>query len=80
MDKKVVVTCALTGLLTDPAKFNVPVTPGEMADADYGYVGSGPGQITLYRGKEIIKRNIPTEIALDELINLIKQDNRWAEP
>ncbi len=54
--------------------------PGEMADADYGYVGSGPGQITLYRGQEIVKRNISTEIAVDELINLVKQDNRWIDP
>ena len=54
--------------------------PGEMADADYGYVGSGPGQITLYRGQEIVKRNISTEIAVDELINLVKEDDRWVEP
>ena len=43
--------------------------PGEMADADYGYVGSGPGQITLYRGQEIVKRNIAATSALDELID-----------
>lgn len=53
--------------------------PGEMADADYGYVGSGPGKITLYRGKEIIKRSIPSENAVDELINLIKEDGLWVE-
>ncbi len=53
--------------------------PGEMADADYGYVGSGPGQITLYRGKEIVKRNIPTAVAVDELIELIREDDRWVE-
>jgi (E)-4-hydroxy-3-methylbut-2-enyl-diphosphate synthase len=53
--------------------------PGEMADADYGYVGSGPGKITLYRGKEIIKRAIPSQSALDELINLIKEDGLWIE-
>jgi (E)-4-hydroxy-3-methylbut-2-enyl-diphosphate synthase len=51
-----------------------------MADADYGYVGSGPGQITLYRGKEIVERSIPTEGAVDALIELIKRDNKWVEP
>lgn len=54
--------------------------PGEMADADFGYVGSGPGKITLYRGKEIIKRNIPEETAVDELINLLKENNAWVDP
>lgn len=54
--------------------------PGEMADADYGYVGSGIGKITLYRGKEIVKRNINSEFALDELIELIKSDNNWIDP
>lgn len=53
--------------------------PGEMADADFGYVGSGPGKITLYRGKEIVKRNVPSEIAVDELINLLKENNAWVE-
>jgi len=53
--------------------------PGEMADADYGYVGSGPGKITLYRGRDIVKRNIPTDTAVDELIGLIKEDGRWVE-
>jgi (E)-4-hydroxy-3-methylbut-2-enyl-diphosphate synthase len=54
--------------------------PGEMADADYGYVGSGPGKITLYRSKDIVRRNIETENAVDELIELIKEDERWIEP
>jgi (E)-4-hydroxy-3-methylbut-2-enyl-diphosphate synthase len=54
--------------------------PGEMADADYGYVGSGPGRITLYRGKEVVKRNIPSAQAVDELINLIREDDNWIEP
>lgn len=54
--------------------------PGEMADADYGYVGSGVGKITLYRGKEVIKRNIPSEEAVEGLINLIKEDGNWIEP
>jgi (E)-4-hydroxy-3-methylbut-2-enyl-diphosphate synthase len=54
--------------------------PGEMADADYGYVGSGPGRITLYRGKEVVKRNVPTANAVDELIGLIREDGIWIEP
>lgn len=53
--------------------------PGEMADADYGYVGSGPGKITLYRGKEVVKRNVPTDRAVDQLIDLIKEDHNWIE-
>lgn len=54
--------------------------PGEMADADYGYVGSGKGKINLYREKTVIKRNIPEENALDELINLIKDEGEWVDP
>ena len=54
--------------------------PGEMADADYGYVGSGPGKITLYRGKEVIKKSVPSETAVDGLIDLIKEDGNWIEP
>jgi (E)-4-hydroxy-3-methylbut-2-enyl-diphosphate synthase len=54
--------------------------PGEMADADYGYVGSGPGRITLYRGKEVVKRNVPSAQAVDELIGLIREDGTWIEP
>lgn len=54
--------------------------PGEMADADFGYVGSGPGKITLYRGKEIVKRNVNSEIAVDELIGLLRESNAWIEP
>lgn len=54
--------------------------PGEMADADYGYVGSGKGKITLYKGKEVIKRAVPSEKAVDELIEIIRQDGRWREP
>ncbi len=53
--------------------------PGEMADADYGYVGSGPGWISLYRGKEVIERGIPYAEALDKLIELMKQDGVWVE-
>lgn len=54
--------------------------PGEMADADYGYVGVGVGKITLYKGKEVVKRNIESEVAVDELIELIKQHGDWVEP
>ncbi len=54
--------------------------PGEMADADYGYVGSGIGKITLYRGKNIVRRNLPSENAVNELIELIKEDGLWYEP
>lgn len=54
--------------------------PGEMADADFGYVGSGPGKITLYRGKEVVKRNVDSAVAVDELINLLKENNAWIEP
>ena len=54
--------------------------PGEMADADFGYVGSGPGRITLYKGKEVVKRSVPSEKAVDELINIIKRGGQWIEP
>lgn len=54
--------------------------PGEMADADYGYVGSGVGKITLYRSREIVKKSINSENALDELIDLIKEDGLWVNP
>ena len=53
--------------------------PGEMADADYGYVGKGGGKITLYRGRNPVK-NVPQEQGVAELIALIKADGRWAEP
>ncbi len=54
--------------------------PGEMADADYGYVGTGPGKISLYRGKEVVQRNVQTEQAVDALIDLIREDGKWLEP
>jgi (E)-4-hydroxy-3-methylbut-2-enyl-diphosphate synthase len=54
--------------------------PGEMADADYGYVGSGIGLISLYKGQNIVKKNIISENAVDELIALIKDNNDWIEP
>lgn len=54
--------------------------PGEMADADYGYVGSSPEHITLYRGREIVERNIHQSEALDHLVEIIKRDGRWHDP
>ena len=54
--------------------------PGEMADADFGYVGSGVGKITLYKGKEVMKRNIDSNVAVNELILLLKEHNAWIEP
>ncbi|RZK50401.1 MAG: 4-hydroxy-3-methylbut-2-en-1-yl diphosphate synthase [Pedobacter sp.] len=53
--------------------------PGEMADADYGYVGTGPGKITLYRGKTVVKKNVDSTFALDELIHIIQEDGNWIE-
>jgi (E)-4-hydroxy-3-methylbut-2-enyl-diphosphate synthase len=53
--------------------------PGEMADADYGYVGTGPDKITLYRGKEVVKKNVNAARALDDLIELIKEDGNWVQ-
>jgi (E)-4-hydroxy-3-methylbut-2-enyl-diphosphate synthase len=54
--------------------------PGEMADADYGYVGAGPDKITLYRGKEVVQKNLSAANALDQLIGIIKGDGNWIEP
>jgi (E)-4-hydroxy-3-methylbut-2-enyl-diphosphate synthase len=54
--------------------------PGEMADADFGYVGSGPGKITLYKGKEIVKRGVDSAVAMEELINLLKESEAWVDP
>lgn len=53
--------------------------PGEMADADYGYVGTGPGKISLYKGKEVVKKNVAAEEAVNELINLIKENGDWVD-
>jgi (E)-4-hydroxy-3-methylbut-2-enyl-diphosphate synthase len=53
--------------------------PGEMADADYGYVGTGPGKISLYKGKVVVKKNVTSETAVDELIGLIKENGDWIE-
>lgn len=54
--------------------------PGEMADADYGYVGSGKGKITLYRGQNVVKRAVPSAQAVDDLIDIIREDGKWLEP
>jgi (E)-4-hydroxy-3-methylbut-2-enyl-diphosphate synthase len=54
--------------------------PGEMADADYGYVGTGPGKIHLYKEKEIVRKNVPEKDAVDALIDLIKEHGDWIEP
>jgi (E)-4-hydroxy-3-methylbut-2-enyl-diphosphate synthase len=51
-----------------------------MADADYGYVGSGKGKITLYKGQEVMKKSVPSEKAVDELIDIIRKDGKWLEP
>lgn len=53
--------------------------PGEMADADYGYVGAAAGRITLYKGREVVERNIPQEEAIEHLIELIKRNGDWIE-
>ena len=53
--------------------------PGEMADADYGYVGMGNGRVSLYKGKEVQKKNISEETAVEELIGLIKENGDWRE-
>jgi (E)-4-hydroxy-3-methylbut-2-enyl-diphosphate synthase len=54
--------------------------PGEMADADYGYVGAGKGRITLYKSREVVKTGIPEENAVDEMIKLIKDHGDWVDP
>jgi (E)-4-hydroxy-3-methylbut-2-enyl-diphosphate synthase len=54
--------------------------PGEMADADYGYVGIGKDKIALYRGQEVVKKSVQADLAVDELIQLIKEDGNWREP
>jgi len=53
--------------------------PGEMADADYGYVGSGKGKVNLYRGKDLVIRNIEEEFAVEQLVDLIKSDGKWVD-
>jgi (E)-4-hydroxy-3-methylbut-2-enyl-diphosphate synthase len=54
--------------------------PGEMADADYGYVGIGKDKIALYKGQEVVKKSVPADSAVDELITLIKEHGDWREP
>ena len=54
--------------------------PGEMADADYGYVGTGPGLISLYKGQQVIKKNVHANEAVDALIHLIDSHGDWVEP
>ena len=54
--------------------------PGEMADADFGYVGTGPGKISLYRGQIVVRAHIPQADAVDSLINLIKSEGYWVDP
>ena len=53
--------------------------PGEMADADFGYVGGAPGKIDLYVGKEVVRRAIPMATATEELVELIKEHDRWVD-
>jgi len=71
-------TCHLTGLKIGIMGCIVN-GPGEMADADYGYVGAGPGKINLYKQKELVKKNIPQSDALEELISLIRENGDWKE-
>ena len=54
--------------------------PGEMADADYGYVGTGVEKISLYRGQKVVQSNVPMEKAVDALIDFMKEDGVWVEP
>jgi (E)-4-hydroxy-3-methylbut-2-enyl-diphosphate synthase len=54
--------------------------PGEMADADYGYVGAGAGKITLYRKRNVVKTSIPQENGVAELVALLKEDKVWVDP
>ena len=54
--------------------------PGEMADADYGYVGTGPGLISLYKGQEVVEKNLDASNAVDALSKLIASNGDWVEP
>ena len=54
--------------------------PGEMADADFGYVGSAPGRVNLYVGRDCVQRNVPDAEADDRLVALIRERGRWVEP
>ncbi len=54
--------------------------PGEMADADYGYVGTGVGKISLYKKQDVVKRDVPMDVADQALIDLIKENGDWIDP
>jgi (E)-4-hydroxy-3-methylbut-2-enyl-diphosphate synthase len=54
--------------------------PGEMADADYGYVGAEHGKISLYKKKQLVEKNIPQEYAVERLVQLIKDNGDWVDP
>ena len=54
--------------------------PGEMADADYGYVGTGPDTISLYKGMEVVEKHVSADRAVDALVELIKYNNDWVDP
>jgi len=54
--------------------------PGEMADADFGYVGTGPGKVSLYRGQMVVRPHVPQTEAVDSLIDLIKSEGYWVDP
>ena len=54
--------------------------PGEMADADFGYVGTGPGKVSLYRGQTVVQAHVPQGEAVDSLIDLIKSEGYWVDP
>ena len=54
--------------------------PGEMADADYGYVGAGKGRVTLYKEKQVVRKNVPESEAVEALVALIKENNDWIDP
>ena len=66
-------------MLTGKELAKVVNGPGEMADADYGYVGAGRGKVSLYKRKECIEKNIPEEEAVEKLIELIKRNNDYTE-
>jgi (E)-4-hydroxy-3-methylbut-2-enyl-diphosphate synthase len=54
--------------------------PGEMADADFGYVGWGDEKIALFVGKEMVEKDVPTHAAADRLVNLIRKHGKWVDP
>ena len=54
--------------------------PGEMADAHYGYVGAGKGKVMLYKGRQLIRKNVSESVAIDQLIDLIRAGGDWSDP